>query len=182
MARSDDYLRWTVIVGRNLHDEWAGRMKRHEVSSVRIALAIYVICFVIGVMSHGRDFWMYGWRPYRSGITPLAAFWTALILLDASVVGLLLTGRRRSGLLAAVTIMALDVTANSYALFQMGFAHFAGPLMMQTAFFGFVVGSIAFVWPKSGTLPVGEGQEKSPVCRGASSTIRPLFRNAGTKL
>jgi hypothetical protein len=36
---------------------------------------------------------------------PLEAFWTALILLDAGVVALLLAGWRRSGLLAALIIM-----------------------------------------------------------------------------
>ncbi len=126
-------------------------MKRHETPSARIVLAVYVACFAIGVMSHGGNFWTHGWRPYRSGVMPLDAFWTALIVLDALVVGLLLTGRRRSGLLLALTIMALDVAANSYALFAMGAAHFAGKLVMQAAFFGFVVGSITFIWPRPET-------------------------------
>jgi len=126
-------------------------VKRHETLSARIVLAVYVACFAIGVMSHGRDFWTHGWRPYRSGVMPLDAFWTALIVLDALVVGLLLTGRRRAGLLMALVVMTLDVAANSYALFGMGAAHFAGKLVMQAAFFGFVVGSIAFIWPRPET-------------------------------
>ncbi len=116
-----------------------------------MALAVYVVCFAIGVLSHGRDLWMQGWRPYRSGIMPLDAFWTALIVLDALVVGLLLLGWRRLGLFAALTIMTLDVAANSYALFGMGLVYFAGALVLQTAFFGYVVGSIAFIWPEPGT-------------------------------
>lgn len=83
----------------------------------------------------------------------MEAFWTSLILLDAVVVTLLLAGWRRSGLLAALVVMACDVSANSYALFVMHIRIFAGPLVMQTAFFGFVVGSIAFLWPKSGPSP-----------------------------
>ncbi len=102
-------------------------------------------------MSHSRDFWIMGWRPYRRGVLLLDAFWTALILLDALVVGFLLIGWRRSGLLAALAIMILDVAANSYALFGMGLVEFASALLMQTTFFGFVVGSIAFVWPKPKT-------------------------------
>ncbi len=47
--------------------------------------------------------------------------------------------------------MTLDVAANSYALLGLGIPSFAGPLVMQTAFFGFVVGSIAFLWPKRRT-------------------------------
>lgn len=123
-------------------------MGRHESLRVRVALACYVICFTIGVLSHGHDFLTYGWRPYRWGSIPLEMFWTSLILLDVSVVALLLIGRRRSGLLAAFTIMILDVAANSYALFGMGIEAFARNLVMQSAFFGFVVGSIAFVWPR----------------------------------
>jgi len=123
-------------------------VKRHETLSARIVLAVYVACFAIGVMSHGRDFWTHGWRPYRSGVVLLDAFWTALVVLDALVVGFLLTGWRRSGLLMALVIMTLDVAANSYALFGMGAAHFAGKLVMQAAFFGFVAGSIAFIWPR----------------------------------
>jgi len=64
-----------------------------------MALAVYVICFSIGIMSHGYDFYMHGWRPYRWGVVFLDVFWTTLILLDALVVGLLLVGGRRSGLL-----------------------------------------------------------------------------------
>ena len=124
-------------------------MGRHESSRVRVALACYVICFTIGVLSHGRDFLTHGWRPYRWGSIPLEMFWTSLILLDVSVVALLLVGWRRSGLLAAFAIMTLDVAANSYGLFGMGIQAFAPKLVMQTAFLGFVAGSIAFVWPES---------------------------------
>jgi len=144
LARDDR--RWLRLA------QWIGwGVKRHEALFARMVLAVYVAGFAIGVMSHGRDFWTHGWRPYRSGVVPLDAFWTALVVLDALVIGLLLTGRRRSGLLAALTIMTFDVAANSYALFGMGAAHFAGKLVMQAAFFGFVAGSIAFVWPQPKT-------------------------------
>lgn len=123
--------------------------KRSESLQVRVALACYVICFTIGVLSHGHDFLTYGWRPYRWGSMPLEVFWTSLILLDVSVIALLLIGWRRSGLLAAFTIMILDVAANSYALSGMGIGASARNLVMQSAFLGFVAGSIAFAWPKS---------------------------------
>lgn len=124
-------------------------MGRHKSLRVRVMLACYIVCFTIGVFSHGHDFLTYGWRPYRWGSIRLEVFWTSLILLDVSVVALLLIGWRRSGLLAALTIMTLDVAANSYALFGMGIEAFARNLVMQSAFLGFVAGSIAFVWPKS---------------------------------
>ena len=49
----------------------------------------------------------------------------------------------------ALVIMALDVGANSYALFGLGIPSFSFPLLMQAAFFGFVLGSIVFLWPRS---------------------------------
>ncbi len=123
-------------------------MERLVALRVRSTLAVCVIRFAIGILSHCSDFLTHGWRPYRWGSIPLEVFWTSLVLLDASVVALLLTGWRRSGLLAAFTITTLDVAANSYALFGMGIEAFARNLVMQTAFFGFVAGSIAFVWPR----------------------------------
>lgn len=118
---------------------------------VRLTLIVYVTCFTIGILSHAHDFLTHGWRPYRWGSVPLEAFWTSLILLDAGVVVLLIAGWRRSGLLAGLAIMTLDVVANSYALFGMGHAAFARNLVMQAAFLGFIAGSIAFVWPGSPT-------------------------------
>lgn len=79
---------------------------------------------------------------------PLNLFWTALILLDAAVVILLLLGHRRSGLVLALAIMVLDMAANSYVLFGLNIPFFAVPIQLQTAFLGFVLGSIAFLWPK----------------------------------
>ena len=123
-------------------------MKQPASLKVRATLAVYVICFTIGTLSHGHGFLTHGWRPYRWGSIPLEVFWTSLILLDVLVVALLLAGYRRSGLLAALIIMTLDVAANSYALFGMGIEAFAPGLVMQTVFFGFVVGSLAFIWPE----------------------------------
>jgi hypothetical protein len=126
-------------------------MEQRNISSARIVLAVYVLGFSLGIAKRGHDFLTHGWRPYRWGVLPLEAFWTALILLDAGDVALLLAGWRRSGLLAALIIMTCDVGANSYALFVMGIQMFAGPLVLQAAFFGFIMGSIAFLWPKSET-------------------------------
>ena len=119
---------------------------------VRVTLIVYMTCFTIGILSHAHDFLTHGWRPYQWGSVLLEAFWTPLILLDAWVVVLLIAGWRRSGLLAGLTIMTLDVAANSYALFGMGHEVFARNLVMQAACLGFIAGSIAFLWPKSPTL------------------------------
>lgn len=113
----------------------------------RIALGVYVACFTIGTLSHARDFWVLGLRPYAGAPTVLEAFWSSLVVLDAIVVGLLLFGKRRRGLVLAAIIMVCDVAANSYAFFVLGIEGFAVALPLQAAFLGFVLGSIGFLWP-----------------------------------
>jgi len=83
-------------------------------------------------------------------IEPWPRLWTSLIALDLSVVGLLLAQRRRLGLSLAAIVMAFDVAANTYAWLVMKIPLFGVPLPLQTAFFGFVIGSIAFLWPQRG--------------------------------
>ena len=122
-------------------------MSLHRPNRSRWALAIYVIGFAIGALSHGRDFMVFGWRPYAWGPLPLEIFWTCLIALDAAVVGLLLSGRRRLGLSVAAAIMTVDVAANTYAMLALAIPGFAVPLLLQTLFFGFIVGSIGSLWP-----------------------------------
>jgi len=117
---------------------------------IRATIALYIGGFSVGVLSHARDFLTHGWLPYQWGIPLLDAFWTSLILLDLAVVALLLAGYRRTGLIAALTVMTCDVAANAYASFVMQIPGFASGLVMQAAFFGFVAGTIAFVWPANG--------------------------------
>jgi len=119
-------------------------------SRARWPLAVYILCFSIGALNHGGDFLRSGWRPYGWGSIPLELFWTSLIAFDLTVIGLLLSGRRRLGLSLAAIIMTLDVAANTYALLGLAVPSFTVPLLLQTAFFGFVIGSIAFLWPDGG--------------------------------
>ena len=116
-------------------------------NAVRYALGIYVACFGIAVLTHAFDFVQRGWLPYRLGPLPLRAFWNALIALDAAIVLLLLMGRLRSGLVLALTVITLDVAANTYGMVGLGLPGFEVPLLFQTAVLGFVFGTIAFVWP-----------------------------------
>ena len=121
-------------------------MRRRADPAVVGALAVYVTCFTVGTLSHARDFLVAGWRPYRSGVLPLDAFWTSLVGLDAAVVGQLLAGFRRAGLLAALAVMVADVAANAYASFVARMPFEADRLMMQALFLGFVLGLIPFLW------------------------------------
>lgn len=110
-------------------------------------LVVYISCFAVGVVTHGIDFARLGWRPYQWGPPLMETFWTALIFLDSIVILLLVLGKRRSGLLLALAIMTLDVAANSYAHFVIQIPGFSVPLLLQTGFLGFILGSVAFVWP-----------------------------------
>lgn len=113
----------------------------------RIALGVYITCFAIGTVTHARDFWALGLRPYEGAPIFLEAFWSSLVVLDPAVVALLLFGKRRAGLVLAAIIMLLDVAANSYASFVLAIDGFAFALPLQAAFLGFVLGSIGFLWP-----------------------------------
>ena len=113
----------------------------------RVALAVYIVCFATGTVSHALDFLALGLRPYSWGPRSLEVFWSSLVVLDMAVVALLLSGRRRAGLALTAIIMVCDVAANSYAAFVLGIEGFAVALPLQAAFLGFVLGSIGFLWP-----------------------------------
>lgn len=122
-----------------------------------IALAVYILCFAIGTVSHALDFLAQGLRPYSWGPPLLEVFWSSLMVLDPAAAALLLSGKRRAGLALAAIIMVCDVAANSYAFFVLGIEGFAVALPLQAAFLGFVLGSIGFLWPDSAThLPRAE--------------------------
>ncbi len=112
----------------------------------RIALALVVLGFAFGAGSHALDFIRFGWLPYRFGPPVLNCFWNALVLLDGFVVGLLLAGRRRAGLAMATVVMIVDVAANSYAWFGLGFDGFAVSVPLQTAFLGVVLATTLLLW------------------------------------
>lgn len=115
---------------------------------VRLALAVYVAGFGYGTYTHAADFIRWGWWSYRFEVEAIATFWNLLVFLDAAVVVLLLAGWRRAGLVLALLIMIVDVGVNSYAAHLVKFAGFNFHLTVQAAFLGFIVGSIAFVWPR----------------------------------
>jgi hypothetical protein len=110
------------------------------------ALAVYLLCFGYGALTHAYDFVRYGWWPYRFGPPAANLFWNALLLLDAAVVALLLLGRRRVGLALALVVIAADVAINFYAWRVLGFDGFAVAVPVQALVLGFVLGSIAFLW------------------------------------
>ena len=116
--------------------------------ATRIALAVYVLCFSIGTYTHLVTVWHHGWLPHPSAPIAMNIFWTALTVLDPAVVLALLSGWRRTGLALALGIMVADVAVNSFAFYGLGMSGFSAALQMQTAYGGFVLGSIAVLWPR----------------------------------
>ncbi|WP_301075664.1 hypothetical protein [Sphingomonas sp.] len=114
----------------------------------KMVLAVYVACFAIGALNHARDFLTGGWRPYAWGPPLLELFWSSLVIVDALVIAMLLSRYRRSGLLLAAAIMIVDVVANSYALVVLRIPAFGLAVSLQATFLGFILGSIAFLWPR----------------------------------
>lgn len=115
----------------------------------RLAYAIIVGCFSVATLFHLADMVQFGWLPYRFAPLPMNLFWTSLTLLDPAVALALLARRRRLGLSLALAVMVVDVAANGYALHGLGYPQFAVALQLQTGFLGFLLGSIAFLWPAS---------------------------------
>lgn len=131
-------------------------MRRHGSMTLAqaCALAVYLAAFGIAAAFHARDV-ARRWEqtgglslPYDFAPLPLNLFWTSLTLLDPLVIGLLVAGRRRLGLLLAAGVMTADVAVNSYAVFALDYAGFARSLPVQSAFLGFVLGSLPFLWPE----------------------------------
>lgn len=111
------------------------------------ALAVYLAAFAVATFRHASDLLRFGWLPYDFAPQPLNAFWTSLTFLDPLVIVLLVTGHRRLGLILAAAVMVADVAVNCYAYYALGHQGFAPALLLQTAFFGFVLGSLPFLWP-----------------------------------
>ncbi len=113
----------------------------------KAAVAVYCVCFAQGAIAHILDVMHGGWPLfYYHGPGLIGIFWTALILLDPAII-LLLLKRRQAGLIAALSIMLLDVAANSYAAFVLHDSGFALALRLQCMFLGFILGSLSFLWP-----------------------------------
>lgn len=112
----------------------------------RAVLAVYILAFGAAACFHALDLIRWGLFPYRFAPWPMNVFWTSLTLLDPLAIALLVTGRRRTGLVLASAIMIADVAVNSFAHFGLGYSDFTISLLLQTAFLGFVLGSLPFLW------------------------------------
>src|SRR6476469_4377564 len=88
----------------------------------------------------------YDWAPL-----PLNVFWTALVVWDPLVAGLLLW-RPRVGVALALVLMVVDVAVNSaWTAGQVPVDWYGNvPLQLQTLFLGFVAGAAPLIWLATG--------------------------------
>jgi hypothetical protein len=77
-------------------------------------LAVYVIAFAVGTVSHVVDLLRGGLVPHKQHPLAFNVFWSSLTLFDPLAIVLLLR-RQRAGLVLAGLIMVLDVAVNSAA-------------------------------------------------------------------
>lgn len=110
------------------------------------ALAVVAVAFAIGGTMHLIDILRGGWLPYDYAPLAMNAFWTALLPLDYLVVALIVARRAITALTLGLGIMTADIAVNAYALFGFGWHEFTFALILQAAFFGFLLGATPFLW------------------------------------
>ena len=114
----------------------------------RAVWTVLLLGFGWGTFTHALDYFNLGWAPYRMATPGMNLFWNALVFLDLAVVALLLSPFRRTALVAATALMVADVGVNSYAAFGLGLSGFPLGVAFQSAFLGFILGSLPVMWPK----------------------------------
>ncbi len=113
----------------------------------RFILAILLLGFGWGTFTHALDYIDQGWAPYHMATPDMNLFWNALVFFDAAVFALLLSPFRRTALVAATALVLADVAVNSYAAFGIGLPGFPVGGAFQSAFLGFILGSLPVMWP-----------------------------------
>ena len=139
---------------------------------IQKVLVFQAACFLEAAVGHLLDFYQRGWLPYRHAPLPLAIFWSTLAPLDLLAVWWLLR-RPRAGLVLGTLIMVSDVAVNSYAKYALGYqgGYWDVSAQLQSAFLGFVLGCLPFLWPQLAAA--------SQSLEGVQRTVRAksLFRS-----
>ncbi|NAZ82106.1 hypothetical protein GTR02_09780 [Kineococcus sp. R8] len=91
---------------------------------MRATSVALILLLAWGGLQHLLDFLIAGWAPYAYAPDWLAAYWSALLLLDP-LGAVLIARRHRAGLLLAPTILLTDAAANGYAIYVL---ELGGPL------------------------------------------------------
>ncbi len=76
-----------------------------------IITGVYLLGFLVGVVSHLYDIYIHGFLGYTFAPFLLNVYWTLLTLFDAAVIILLLT-KFRTGVILAIVVMVTDILVN----------------------------------------------------------------------
>ena len=121
-------------------------MISRPIPTKHVVVAAYALCFALGALSHAKDFLVYGWRPYELAPLPIEVFWSSLILVDLAIISVLLSKYQRVGVFLALSVMLADVSVNTYATIVLELDFLVGPLVLQSIFLGFILGTIGYVF------------------------------------
>jgi hypothetical protein len=131
-----------------------------------LILAVYVVAFAVGTISHVVDIFHWGILPHNQYHWVFNMLWTSLTLFDPLTIVLLLR-RQRAGVLLAGLIMVLDVAVNVTAGLHEYFA--TGRFLMwglytQVPFALFLLATAASMWSAFGSdePPNNEMQRTRP--------------------
>ena len=126
-------------------------------TSAKFSLIILSVCFMAASVLHMVDIAHGGWLPYRFAPDFVNMFWSSLAVVDGLAAVLLWT-KRHWGLALALAIMLTDVTVNTYMIYGLELPLSVVPLLLQSAFLGFVSGCVLFLW--SDTSASGYANER----------------------
>ena len=116
-----------------------------KITLERTAVAVLAAGFAIGTVTHTLQLVTRGWVVFDAAPTWMNVYWTSLTFLDPLAIMLLLISRR-AGLALGLSIMASNVTINSYALYGLELPFATWALQSQALFGGFLLGAIGFLW------------------------------------
>lgn len=113
-------------------------------------LAVWIVGFLIGTISHILDLAAGGLQTYAEFPAALRLFWVSLAILDPVVV-VLLALRRRTGIVLALVVILADIAVNWTVLLTIGGNPLFG-VVNQTLFAVTLIGTAPFLWRWFGSL------------------------------
>lgn len=110
---------------------------------------MYAVCLAGACCNHARIVSAHGWDWNYGGLPPfVCAFWTALTLVDALAVVLLLAVPR-AGLGLAAAIIVCDVVVNAWVGMTYGID--IASFLAQALFLAFVTATVRIAWRAAGS-------------------------------
>lgn len=107
-------------------------------------LVVWITGFLVGTATHTIDVISGGTQTYADFPAGVRLFWLSLTILDPLTAALLLL-RRRMGIIAALSVMTVDVTVNWTVMTTIGGISLFG-VVCQSLFAAVLFGSAKTLW------------------------------------